>query len=484
MSKITGIIIGAVMVLSLTAGQQVFAATTINHSSTSSPGTQLWVKRYDGPTNGVQPNIATAVATSGSEVFVTGYSYSLTSGYDYATIAYDAATGSQLWVKRYNGPGNATDQASAVAVSPDGNTVYVTGKSYGSTTTGYDYATVAYNATTGATSWVKRFNGNNSGSGTADDIATALKVNPVNGTVYVTGSSWGGTSGVAYATVAYSPAGVKLWVQRYQDTSIANDQANALAVSPDGNTVAVTGQSVCSCSSGLDYATITYNASTGAQLWVNRYNGTGNNSDDASSVVFSPNNSTVFITGSSFGSTGGSTTNWDYATIAYDVATGSQVWVQRYNGPDNYVDHAYSIGVSPDGNTVYVTGGSWGVSTASDYATIAYAASTGSQLWVNRYNDPSNNNDVANALTVNPVNGTVYVTGFGGVHSASNGDYTTIAYSSTGTQLWLSYYTKPFDYNVANAIAVNPVSGSVFVTGKSDDHAAAVPDYATVAYSD
>src|SRR2546423_7591977 len=228
------------MVLSLTAGKQVFAATTINHSSTSSPGTQLWVKRYDGPTNGVQPNIATAVATSGSEVFVTGYSYSLTSGYDYATIAYDAATGSQLWVKRYNGPGNATDQASAVAVSPDGNTVYVTGKSYGSTTTGYDYATVAYNATTGATSWVKRFNGNNSGSGTADDIATALKVNPVNGTVYVTGSSWGGTSGVAYATVAYSPAGVKLWVQRYQDTSIANDQANALAVSPDGNTVAVT----------------------------------------------------------------------------------------------------------------------------------------------------------------------------------------------------------------------------------------------------
>jgi len=36
-------------------------------------------------------------------VFVTGYSASRTTGKDYATIAYNAATPKQLWVSRYMG---------------------------------------------------------------------------------------------------------------------------------------------------------------------------------------------------------------------------------------------------------------------------------------------------------------------------------------------------------------------------------------------
>src|SRR2546429_648790 len=59
-----------------------------------------------------------------------------------------AVPGAKLWAKRYNGTGNNADVATSVAVSPTGGTVYVTGQSYG-TASVVDYATVAYNAATG-----------------------------------------------------------------------------------------------------------------------------------------------------------------------------------------------------------------------------------------------------------------------------------------------------------------------------------------------
>src|SRR6266567_3592868 len=53
-------------------------------------------------------------------------------GYDYATLAYNAVTGTQLWVRRYNFPDHGDSHASAVTVSSSG--VFVTGYSQGATT--------------------------------------------------------------------------------------------------------------------------------------------------------------------------------------------------------------------------------------------------------------------------------------------------------------------------------------------------------------
>jgi hypothetical protein len=55
------------------------------------------------------------------------------------TIKYSSA-GVPLWTNRYNGPGNSTDAAAAVAVDHRGN-VIVTGYSVGN---GADFATVKY----------------------------------------------------------------------------------------------------------------------------------------------------------------------------------------------------------------------------------------------------------------------------------------------------------------------------------------------------
>ena len=74
------------------------------------------------------------------------------------------------------------------------------------------------------------------------------------------------------------------------------------------------------------------------------------------------------------------------------------------------------MAVSPDGSKVVVTGNSTGIyypdsSKGTDYATVAYNATTGAQLWVKRYNGPAKDHDVARSVTVGPASSVVYVTG-------------------------------------------------------------------------
>ena len=64
-------------------------------------------------------------------------------GVDWATVSFDALTGKQQWSATYDGPAHGTDLAFALAVSPDGTQVYVTGSSL---KVGYDFTTIDYSA--------------------------------------------------------------------------------------------------------------------------------------------------------------------------------------------------------------------------------------------------------------------------------------------------------------------------------------------------
>jgi WD40 repeat protein len=188
--------------------------------------------------------------------------------------------------------------------------------------------------------------------------------------VFVTGDSQGARSHQDYATVAYGAAtGTRLWAQRYNGPANGDDHASSVRVSPGGTRVFVTGDSQ-GAGSGYDYATVAYSAATGTRLWAQRYNGPANGDDHASSVAVSPGGTRVFVTGSSQGTR--SVFALDYATVAYNAATGTRLWAQRYNGPGNSYDVATSLAVSPGGTRVFVTGISVGRATGFDYATVAY----------------------------------------------------------------------------------------------------------------
>jgi WD40 repeat protein len=452
------------------AGQPERALARLEPGEAASPGAQLWADRFNGEANSADSADAVAVSPDGSTVFVTGYSTGASTADDYATIAYNVATGAKVWERRYNGPHSSDDIGYAIVVSPDGSTVFVTGSSVGNGT-GYDCATIAYNAATGTRQWLARYNG----VAEFDDQCFSAAVSPDGSTVYVTGYS---QQGLLYLTIAYNAAtGAQRWVALYDDGNRGANVVRSVAVSPDGSMVFVTGASRGN-GTGYDYATVAYDAADGAQLWASRYNGPGNGDDEAASLAVSPDGSTVFVTGYGTGTTGLP----GYETVAYSAATGAQAWARRYTGPGTNGAKAAAAAVSPDGSTVFVTGYSYGARSQQDYATLAYNAATGTSVWSHRYNGPANSDDLAAALTVSPDGSAVYVTGeSAGVRTG--GDYATLGYNATtGATLWLARYNGSGQNNdTASAIAVSPDGSTVFVTGTSTGATSGL-DYATIAY--
>jgi len=372
-------------------------------------GNQLWLARYNGPASGGDNANALILDNSGN-VYVTGESPANSTGYDYATIKYDP-NGNQLWVARYNGPGNDYDAAYSLVVDSFCN-VYVTGRSIGSGTVYYDYATVKYDPN-GNQLWAARYNGPGNNYDHAYDMAIDNS-----GNVYITGRSDGSGTSSDYATIKYDPNGNQLWVARYNGPGNTNDYAYALVVDDSGN-VYVTGYSYGS-GTGSDYATVKYDPN-GNELWVARYNGPVNGNDKANSLTLD-NSGNIYVTGDSYG---GVATGNDYATIKYDP-NGNQLWATRYNGSASKSDSAGSIAVDDLGN-VYVTGESANATPNYDYATVKYDPN-GNQLWAARYNGLANNYDAACDLSVDSF-GNVYVTGdsYGG--SGTGEDYATIKYT-------------------------------------------------------
>jgi hypothetical protein len=418
------------------------------------------VARYDGPGNGTDD--ATAVTTDGfGHVYVTGLSVGTGGHSDFATIAYDSNL-DQLWVARYDGPAGLGDGAYAIATDGSGN-VYVTGLSIG-VGTNFDYATIKYDSS-GHELWVARYNG----PGNGVDWAKAIAVDS-SGNVYVTGYSLGIGSFSDYATVAYGPNGAQLWVARYNGPANGPDAATAIAIDGSGN-VYVTGTSPGS-GTGYDYATVSYDPA-GSQRWVARYDRSG--LDDYAFALATDSSGHVYVTGGGFGRSGTD----DYVTIAYG-SSGNALWVAKYDGPAGGDDSAYAMAIDSSGN-VCVTGFSGvgiGTTAGADYATICYDPN-GNQRWAARYDGPAGGVDWAFSMATDGF-GNVYVTGLSD-GSGTGSDYATISYDSSGTQRWIERYDGPASGDdIARDVAVSS-SGNVYVTGSSAGSGTGI-DYATVRY--
>jgi len=402
---------------------------------------------YNGPANGDDWGYDIVVDSSGN-IYVTGDSDGGSSGNDAVTIAYDP-DGNELWAATYDGPDNLSDGTRAIAITSSG-IICVTGITYTSGGGGGDILTIAYDIA-GNELWAATYDGPANSGDSARAIASDSS-----GNIYVTGMCRVIPTDTDFATVAYDSSGNELWSATYDGPANSWEMAYDITTDAAGN-VYVTGWSEGD-GTQRDMATIAYDSS-GSELWVVRYNGPHNDEDNVYAIT-TDSSDTIYVTGASYNST----TLYDYATIAYD-SSGNELWVATYDGPDSNSDLASSIVTDSTGN-IYVTGLSYSNATDNDYTTIAYDSS-GNELWVAKYNGTENANDYGADIATDS-SGFIYVAGESR-GAGSEWDYATVAYDSSGNEVWTARYDGLVNLDDAALALVTDSDGNIYVTGNSWD---------------
>jgi hypothetical protein len=315
--------------------------TTIKFNSA---GTQQWVQRYNAPVNGDDRAFG-IVADRVGNIYVTGYI--TLAGTDIYTIKYNS-NGIYIWGKVIGGNALGEDKAWGIVVDSLGNNIYICGHTFNDNS-GNDFTVARYDSS-GTEKWVKTFNG----SGSEDDGAFGMVVDRDHN-IYVTGYTTGSNSGMDFTTIKYDNTGGVLWTNIYNDTnSNQNDRAFGIVVDRSGNSY-VTGYTTVSESGpadnrtnfSTDYLTMKIDNS-GVTEWKAVYNGTGNFQDTAYAVCLPKNSEGVYITGGS--SRIDSIGNLDAVTLKYHKENGELIDSSRYNGVNNKNDFCNTIFADTSGN--------------------------------------------------------------------------------------------------------------------------------------
>jgi DNA-binding beta-propeller fold protein YncE len=397
-------------------------------SATTATQVPLWVMHQYVTRAGF--NLKVTASPDGSAVFVAGAILKVNhKGTNASVTALDPTTGATLWRTQYTASPNSG--FSHIAVSPDGSTVFAAAGAEPVGGGASNALIVAFSAVTGAILWT-------AGAGFVAPV-DGLAVAPDGSAVFTTGAA---------GTVAYDAAtGATLWTAA---------GGNSITAAPDGSTVYVASTTSVPVQRTA-FLTSAYNAATGAAMWQSRFNvPKGSSGPDA--IAASPDGAAVFVTGGT--STNGLQSH--VGTVAYKAATGTRLWARVLTTPGV----SFGIATSPDGSTVYVLNSANPPNGGSTFATEAYAATNGAIRWTARYQGPVTGSFTLPAdLAVSPDGARVYVTGNSPAPSGQV-QFATVAYdAATGAAAWVARYGHGTQNSAGEGVAVSPDSSKVYVTG-------------------
>jgi hypothetical protein len=396
-------------------------------------GARRWVGRYDGPEEGGEAYPWDSVLSpDGGTLYVAGSHTTAAPqrSTDAAVIAFDTGDGNIRWVASLGAEGS--DAFRAVAVSPDGESVYAAGRLRGWPDA--DLLVAELDGATGAIRWTDTHAGSGGLDDEALDAALSPDGERlfVTGELdrridYQAQLERGDIITLAYDTEERT----RLWTSVHDGPMGLRDEPANLAVSPDGRQVFVAGRQDADFYSGVyteDIAVLAHDAATGARTWARSFDGPASSADEAEAVAVSPDGATVYVNGTMtvhevVGPDRAMSLATSMVTLALGSSDGETTWSSVLDGPGQISEYGRDLAVSPDGRRVYATaisGPLWvasGVGNATltdaplDAATVAYDAADGSQVWIGRYNGgPGGSAPTrSSGMTLNPDGSRVFV---------------------------------------------------------------------------
>ncbi|MGB9742454.1 MAG: SBBP repeat-containing protein [candidate division WOR-3 bacterium] len=309
---------------------------TLKYSPT---GQLLWAKTWRRAIN--QDDVAHALVLDRlGRVIVTGYCSDANYNIDYCTICYNSQTGDTIWVRYYNRtPENDEDIPYAICVD-DSNNIYVTGTSYDDGTD-YDIATIRYRPN-GTQQWLRR---KNNWPWVGDDYGMKVVFDPTTRSIIVGGIVWDDNQDYNYFTMKYRAAtGESLWARAYNRYPANNeDLLTAVNIDATGN-VFVTGTSFDDVTD-YDITTVAYTPA-GLPRWTQRYDAEG--WEDAGADIAVDTAGRIFVIG-----TGESRTSRMNLTILKYDNEGNPLYFWRWDNPASHnEDWGYRIALRPAGQLV------------------------------------------------------------------------------------------------------------------------------------
>jgi uncharacterized delta-60 repeat protein len=258
-------------------------------------GSRAWVATpFDGNQGDDFPTTV-ILATDGS-VFVAGYSETgnNTNIHKYFVSKYNGATGARIWTDLSSIVPGGDSRFNSLALDSAGD-LYVTGVAVNASGN-KDFYTVKYSgaSATAQQLWTRQFDGSAHG----DDEAVAVRIDPVDDAVVVSGTVFSGSEDRDLALVKYSFSGDLIWSKVYQRPT-SDDVAKAMGIDSNGN-IYLAGNT----GNGLttDSLTVKFD-SLGNITAATVFNGAANSYDESTALVVNSLDE-VFVAGYSENASG------------------------------------------------------------------------------------------------------------------------------------------------------------------------------------
>ena len=435
-------------VVGMDGGGNVFVSGNINTSGTirvytakysGADGSIVWERTLNG---GFGDDVNALAVGSAGNVYITGYTTTLTGNGDFYTARYAGADGQILWQHTFDSGGGNTDIATALAVDPAGD-VFVTG--YSASGGNFDFRTIKYKRDTGTLLWSVNFNG----AANKNERAVGVGLAP-SGDVLVAG-----------------------W------TDTASDDLDFYGIKYDAGSLdpptGLTGTTLSSTSIRLDW---TVNSATEEGFKIERK--LGEDGTYAQIATVGPGTATYTDTGLVANNA------YYYRVRAYSAASGDShysneihaltvyvtyaapAWSYLYNNPDNRDDVAHAIATGADGHPV-VTGFSERLVGSNNYQTIKLNKADKSVLWSDFYDDPDGGFDVAKCIAAGS-GGAMFVSGSANIFSVPAQDNInsifTLKYPVSGPDAtWTTKYNGPGNMDDRSVASIVDAAGNLVVAG-------------------